>query len=177
MPFPMWCAHSAVSRRHAPSLRLLGSANCANAPATHHLTTGAAHATAILGAIVVVYISLSTPINSLDIMRFAKSCSLRRDKTTPPLARRIRTLTLTTGLACHHWNWDLGLGFGNSLVWDLVSVLSWSGFWVWDPVNFNARGVGLLHWRPRTLDMESCRQTFGVNKSMLADRRPDVARS
>ena len=146
-----------------PILTSPGSANCANTTATLPLTTGVAHTTAILRAIGVFYISLSTPITSLDIMQCANSCSPRKAKPTPH-TRSIRTLTVTTGLACHHGNWDLGLGFGTSLVWDLVLVLSWSGIWVWDLVNFGRPWNGLValetpHLGPRKLQT----QKFGFN--------------
>ena len=70
--------------------------------------TGAAHATAILGAIVVVYISLSTPINSLDIMRFATLSSHERDKTTPPHDQEDQDFDPYDGPGVP----PLGLGFG-----------------------------------------------------------------
>ena len=128
VPFPLWRVRSATPRRHAPSLRLLGSANCANAPALLHTTpvrrTRPPSSEPLL--------SLSTPINSLDIMRFATLSSHGRDKTMPP-HRKIRTLTLTTGLACHHWDWDLGLGFGDS----------WCEDWRW---HFLGLGLGFGIW-------------------------------
>ena len=71
-------------------------------------------------------------------------------------ARKIRTTTLTTGLACHHWDWDLGLGFGVSWCEGWCWCFLGLGLWVWDMVKFNARGMGLICWRPRTLDLESC---------------------
>ena len=101
-------------------------------------------------------ISLSTPITTLDFVRCASPCSLQRDiGNTNAHALPPRTLAFTTGLERHHWEMGLVLFWCGIWLWDLVLVLSWSGFWVWDLVNFNARGVGLLCWRPHTLDLES----------------------
>ena len=140
---PMSRAHSTVSRRYGPSLRLLESANCANTPATLHLTTGVAHTNAILGAIGVFYISLSTPITSLDIVRCASPCSLRRDKGHTRTHQELTDSDLYDGPGVPPW--------------ELVLVLSWCGTWCWYFLGLGfgfgiwwklgARGEGLCHAR------------------------------
>ena len=133
--------------------------------------TGAAHATAILGAIVVDYVSLSTPINSLDIMRFAILPSHDGDTTTPPHGQENQDYDPYDGPGVPPLGLGLGTWFWCFLVRRLVLVLSWSGTLglgygkiqrPWD-------GPDLLetpHLGPRKF----CKQKFGVQFSILADR-------
>ena len=124
--------------------------------------TGAAHAIAILGALVgfvFLYRLQSTP---WILCASRLSLLTKERKPRHPTARNIRTLTLTTGLACHHWDWDLGLGFG----------VSWCGDWCWYFLWSGSAELETPHLGPRKF----CRQKIGVQISILADRRPDVAR-
>ena len=90
--------------------------------------TGAAHATAILGAIVVF-------IDSNQLLGYyaVRDSLFSRKRQNHATTQEIRTLTLTTGLACHHWDWDLGLGFGDS----------WCEDWRW---RFLGLGLGFGIW-------------------------------